>query len=90
MNLPVSSFVSLSAMLTAKSLDLNYLSSSLSELVGVRSKLLKTPLLGTVQNLNLEVKNKRKKSVDLVVARDGFLCITEIVHVFLSGYFVAF
>ena len=27
------------------------------------------------------------KSVDLVVPRDGFLCVTEIVCIFHSGYF---
>jgi len=26
------------------------------------------------------------KSFDLVIARDGFLCIMEIVHIFRSGY----
>ena len=27
------------------------------------------------------------KSVDFVVALDGFLCVTEIIHTFHSGYF---
>ena len=41
----------------------------------------------TVSKDEWNTKEDTGKSVELVVAHDGFLCIMEIIHIFLSSYF---